>query len=235
MAVVGGSGGVGASCLAAALAVRATAAAKDCVLVDGIRLSGGLDVTLGMEQDRGLRWPELAGVSGAVDGLGLCARLPCRDGVRVLSFDRSRDVALPVDAAAEVLDGLAAASDLLVLDAPRPDVGLGEMLVRFADVVVLLAGTRIAELAAASAVAPLLVDGCDDVRLCVRSRGRGGEFADVVAEALDLPLTVVLRDEPGLDADLERGVPPGEHARGALASCADTLLLSLARGRRLAS
>ena len=74
--VAGGSGGVGASVLVAALGVRAVTAGRTAVCVDGQRLGGGLDVTLGLEQERGLRWPDLAGVRGQVDGRELLRRLP---------------------------------------------------------------------------------------------------------------------------------------------------------------
>src|SRR5665647_2748950 len=51
--VVGGSGGVGASVLTAAIAVRAAQADLRLVCLDGDRLGGGLDVTLGIEQEPG--------------------------------------------------------------------------------------------------------------------------------------------------------------------------------------
>jgi Mrp family chromosome partitioning ATPase len=62
--VVGGSGGVGASVLSAAIAVRAAQAGLRSVAVDGDRLGGGLDVTLGIERERGARWPDLPGPGG---------------------------------------------------------------------------------------------------------------------------------------------------------------------------
>src|SRR5450631_1669926 len=95
--VVGGSGGVGASVLTAAIAIRAAEAGMRPVALDGDRLGGGLDVTLGIEQERGVRWPDLAGARGRIDGDELLRRLPSVDGVGVLSFDRSRDVPMVAD------------------------------------------------------------------------------------------------------------------------------------------
>src|SRR5450759_5675681 len=96
--VAGGSGGVGASVLTAAIAVRAALAGLRPVCLDGDRLGGGLDVTLGIEQEPGVRWPDLAGVRGRVDGSELLRRLPSVDDVSVLSFDRARDVQLEAGA-----------------------------------------------------------------------------------------------------------------------------------------
>jgi secretion/DNA translocation related CpaE-like protein len=78
LAVVGGAcGGAGASTLATALALAARAATgTDVLLVDGDGWGAGLDLLLGAERAQGLRWPELAGVSGRVAGPALAAALP---------------------------------------------------------------------------------------------------------------------------------------------------------------
>lgn len=236
IAVVGGSGGVGASVLTAAIAVRAARSGLRTVCVDGDRLGGGLDVTLGIEQERGVRWPDLVGARGRIDGPELVRRLPSVDGVSVLSFDRARDVQLGAETVTEVLQALSVAVDLVVVDLPRPDhEGFGS-LAPGADSVLLLAGAGIRDLAGASAVAGHLIRACPDVWLCLRTAGRGSHFADTVAGALDLPLLAVVREEPSLAADLLHGIPPGSSARGGLAAAADTVLKQCADGtRRLAS
>src|SRR5450631_1703863 len=104
--VVGGSGGVGASVLSAAIAIRAAQAGLRTVCLDGDRLGGGLDVTLGIEQERGVRWPDLPGARGRIDGPELLRALPTVDGVAVLSFDRARDVRLAAEILHEVLAAL---------------------------------------------------------------------------------------------------------------------------------
>jgi septum formation inhibitor-activating ATPase MinD len=53
LVVVGASGGVGASTLAAAIAVRAAAADASVALVDGCPWGGGLDVVLGADRRAG--------------------------------------------------------------------------------------------------------------------------------------------------------------------------------------
>ena len=124
--VAGGSGGVGASVLTAAIAAKAGLCP---VALDGDRLGGGLDVTLGLEQERGARWPDLQGTRGCVDGPALLRRLPSVDGVCVLSFDRARDVPLASEIVQEVLRGLSGAVDVVVVDLPRPDHGIFAALV----------------------------------------------------------------------------------------------------------
>lgn len=85
IAFVPASGGVGATSLAAAVAVRGAAAGRRTVAVDLDRLAGRLDVVLGVEEQPGWRWPRLAGVAGLVDGGLLARQLPTADGVAVLA------------------------------------------------------------------------------------------------------------------------------------------------------
>jgi septum formation inhibitor-activating ATPase MinD len=68
------------------VAVRAAAAGRSSVVVDLDRLAGRLDVVLGIEQEEGWRWPDLAEVSGVVDGWQLLRQLPSVGGALALSF-----------------------------------------------------------------------------------------------------------------------------------------------------
>jgi secretion/DNA translocation related CpaE-like protein len=233
--VAGGSGGVGASVLVAALGMRAVTAGRTAVCVDGHRLGGGLDVTLGVEQERGLRWPDLADVRGRVDGADLLRRLPGVDGLPVLSFDRSSDVVPTEEAVREVVSALVAVVELVVLDLPRPDEPLFGPCMAVVDGVVLLGGAGVRQLAALSAVAPRLSSHCDEVWLALRSAERGGQLADVTAGALDLPLVALVPDDLSLEADLLHGIPPGSAARTALSVAADTILRQLLVAGRVAS
>jgi len=59
-------------------------------------------------------------------------------------------------------------------------------------------------------------------------RGAVGELsADVVAQALKLPLGADLPPEPGLARILSRGEPPGRRTRSPLARFADQLMTAL--------
>jgi len=230
--VVGGSGGVGASVLTAAIAVRAAQAGLRPVCVDGHQFGGGLDVTLGIEQERGVRWPDLAGARGRIDGPELLRRLPSVDGVQVLSFDRARDVPLVAEIVPEVLRALSGAADLVVVDLPRPDHEMFVALAPMVDALVLLAGSGIRDLAGASAIAEHLIEACPDVWLVLRTSGRGSHFAETVAGALDLPLLALVREEASLAADVLHGIPPGSSGKGALAEAADTVLARCVIGER---
>lgn len=232
IAVVGGSGGVGASVLTAAIAVRAAQAGLRPVCVDGDRFGGGLDVTLGVEQERGVRWPDLAGARGRIDGPELLRRLPSVDGVQVLSFDRARDVPLVAQVVTEVLRALSVAADLVVVDLPDPDHEMFAALAPLVGAMVLLAGSGIRDLAGASAKAEHLIGACPDVWLVLRTSGRGSHFAETVAGALDLPLLALVREEASLAADVLHAIPPASSGRGALAGAADTVLARCVIGER---
>lgn len=222
--ILGASGGVGASVLSCALAVRAAAAGLNVVAVDGVQLGGGLDVTMGVEGERGLRWPDIAGARGRVDGAGLVARLPRSDGVPVLSFDRGRDLVVDQQLVCEVLAALSVVHDVVVVDLPPPCCGTFDWFAVPCDDVVLLVGRAFRALAAAVTLARRLDASHADAWVCVRSPGRDHEFADAVSGALDLPLIGMLSDEGRLDVDLEHGLAPGSNDHGALAHVADQVL-----------
>jgi secretion/DNA translocation related CpaE-like protein len=239
--VIGGSGGVGATSLSAAVAVRAAAAGRRAACVDGDPLGGGLDVSFGLEQEPGLRWPDLARVRGTVDGDRLLDRLPRGAGVAVLSFERQVDLA-PGPAAEQVVLALRSACEVLVLDLPRAGGALHTTLVAAADAVLLLVGNGVHDLAAAQVMARRLSADCADLWLAVRCAGRtrpgdSDAFATSVAHALDLPLIAAFGTDPGLAADLLHGIPPGERSTGGLTLAADRMLAQalLAGGGRAAS
>jgi hypothetical protein len=122
--------------------------------------------------------------------------------------------------------------DVVVIDLPRPDHEIFAALAPSVDSMVLLAGAGIGDLAGASAISQHLTRACPDVWLCLRTSGRGSHLADTVAQALDLPLLAVVREEPSLAADLLHGIPAGCSAGGALAAAADQVLERCVVGAR---
>lgn len=175
IAFIPASGGVGASTLAAAVAVRGASAGRAVVAVDLDHVAGRLDVVFGVEQHPGWRWDALTEVIGVVDGTALGQRLPCAEGVRVLAHDRSRaalsaelgpngtddgagrgDSSPPVghgvavEAVSDVVSGLARAHDLTIVDLPR-DLTLVELVSGLVDAVVLVVGSHLSQVAAAAA------------------------------------------------------------------------------------
>jgi MinD-like ATPase involved in chromosome partitioning or flagellar assembly len=245
IAFVPASGGVGSSTLAAAVAVRACAAGRSVVAVDLDPLAGCLDVVFGLEQEPGWRWPELADVSGVVHGLGLADELPVSCGVPVLSGGRDGGWGLSsrLETLPDVVAGLADAHALTVLDLPR-DPAVLDAVALLVDAVVVVVGTQVPQLAAASAV----VSGVRGLLHRLRDAGRPWEaepllpiepwvvlrgrrieadLEDLVMDELDVPLVATVGDDRRVVADVAEGLPPGVHGRGDVVRAADELLLRL--------
>jgi septum formation inhibitor-activating ATPase MinD len=254
IAFVPASGGLGSSTLAAAVAVRAAAASRSAVLVDLDPWGGPKDVLLGVEQEPGWRWPQLADVAGVVDGQGLADELPVACGVAVLTrpgpglatrgawagdaFDQW------VDTVPDVVAGLADAHEVTVLDLPRDDRVLAAVAV-LVDAVVVLVGSHVPQLAAAATVVPemrTLLGGLREpggraweeapllpIEPWVVLRGNRVErdLESLVVDELDVPLVATVGDDRRLLAEVSEGLPPGARGRGAVVRAADELLLRL--------
>ncbi|HEX7105998.1 MAG TPA: septum site-determining protein Ssd [Acidothermaceae bacterium] len=89
VATIGGRGGAGASCLAAALAVTAGRMGDVVTFVDGDHLGGGADLLFGGEGAAGARWSDLAATRGRIPSRSLREALPSLAGLAVLSWDRA--------------------------------------------------------------------------------------------------------------------------------------------------
>lgn len=205
VAVVGGSGGVGASTLAAGLALAGVRRGLATALVDLDPLGGGIDLVLGAERASGWRWPRLAGARGEVgDVRGV---LPVVDGVTVVGMARGPDAGAPsAESVHAVLGSLGRHHALVVLDAGRSPVPAAAQAVRGAEHVALLAGTGVRAVAAASRTRAAL--DLSEAGVVVRTRG-GGPPGEVVADALGAPLWGTVPSSRRLAADGEEGEPPG--------------------------
>jgi len=254
VAVTGASGGLGASVLTAALAVRAVAAGRTACVVDLDPLGGGLDIVLGLEQTDGTRWGDLAALEGEADGESVLHTLPRADGVRVLSHDR-HGTGVPDTVVRALVDALVLVCDLVVLDLPRP----GRLPVGSppADHHLILAGTTLTHVAALSALLTSMApahpaagpptgrDGGPTVRagpvgpvgtvaVLLRGGGAGGadpaRMAPVVLRQLGAKVLGVIPDDRSVPADLAHGLPPGGRS-GPLAKALDPLLLEVLQSR----
>ncbi|MFE2156697.1 septum site-determining protein Ssd [Streptomyces lydicus] len=218
--VLGGRGGAGASTLAGALAVTAARAGRSTMLVDGDPLGGGLDVLLGGEKEKGLRWPAFAESRGRVAGGALAESLPHLHSLRVLSWDRGADVTIPPAAMRAVMAAARRRGGVVVVDLPRRvDEAAAEALAQV-DMALLLVSTELRAVAAAQRVATGVQRLLADVRVVAcgtPDRHGHGLPPDEVARLMDLPLAGELPWEVGLLGDLARGLPPGARARGPLA------------------
>lgn len=223
--VSGASGGLGASALAAAVALRGAAAGIRVAAVDLDALGGGLDVTFGVEQAAGLRWADLAGLDGAADGPALWGALPETGGVRVLSHSRDLVDPVPPDRVGSVVAALRADCDLVVVDLPLRAPG-GLAMAALADVLVLLAGAQLRQVAALTVTAPWLraaVRPDIDLVVCLRSERDDDDLSGFVTTQLGVPVLGVLADDRGLCGDLVHGIPPGSR-QGAVTSVADLVV-----------
>jgi MinD-like ATPase involved in chromosome partitioning or flagellar assembly len=264
IAFVPTSGGVGCSTLASAVAVRAAAAGRVAVAVDLDRFSGRLDVVLGLEQEPGWRWPDLAAVAGTVDGGRLLDELPTLGATpAVLTWpggqpagtagdpvglgsgtdDRLADVDDWLERSYDVVAGLVEVADVVVLDCPRDDRVLAA-LADLVDVVVLVAGAAVSQVAAAGVAVPLVRAVMDGVRLgagagstpacpplepwvVLRGVRVADELQDLIMDHLDVPVLGVVGDDRRLATDLAEGRAPGSGGRGPVVEMADRLLLRL--------
>lgn len=237
VAVLGGRGGAGATTFACALAVTAARSGRSALLVDGDPLGGGIDLVFGGELDAGLRWPDLVSTRGRVPAAALSGALPQMSGLSVLSWDRGRTGAVPVEALQAVLSAGLRSHRLVVVDLPRTLDEAGRCVLAAAGTTVLVVPTEVRAAAAASRVAGAVAALCADLRVVARGPSPAGLGGDEVARALGLPLLAELRREPGLELALERGEAPAQRGRGPLSAACTRLLdelLPLAGSRHAA-
>lgn len=222
LGVLGSSGGLGASTLTAALGLAAARAGGPVVCVDGHLGSGGLDVTACVEHHTGLRWGDLAGAKGEIDGQALISSLPRCGGARVLGAGPLGSTAPPDSVVRAVLRALRLEAALTLLDLPA-GAG-GDVFRESCDVLVLLSGVTARHLADAQAATTLAMRSCPEVWLVVRGGPRGAALPESIAAHLDLPLLARWPDDARVALDAERGRPPGESPRSRLAGLCEAVL-----------
>lgn len=224
LAVVGGSGGVGATTLSSALAVAAVGRRHRTLLVDLDPLGGGIDLALGGEAEAGLRWPDLARARGRLNGTSLTEALPRVGELSVLSWDRGADVEVPFDAARAVLDAMVRVCDVVVADLPRTGRPAAAHVAGRADELVVVVGSDVRAVASADRVLRTYRPLAGSVRAVVRGPSSDGLSAADVCTALSVDLAGELVAEPRVARDNRRGEPPGRRRRGPLATlCAELL------------
>lgn len=220
--VLGASGGVGASTLTAALAVRAHTVITDCRLSVAVDLDvrGGLDTILCLEHLDGLRWPDLERRGWVDTGRargGASSELPGDSQVRVLAGTGETVPDWPL--VAETLDRLGDEADLIAVDCgPRPQASLLSRL----DLLVVV--SRLCAKGAADAAAATRLCQLGRTRPLLLSRGTSRERSGAaLARELDLPFLAHLADDAVLARHAREGLPPGT-LRSGLDVVADELL-----------
>lgn len=203
--VVAGSGGAGASTLAAGLAQSGAASGLTTLLVDLDPVGGGPELLLGAEREPGRRWSDLWGVRGRIGADVLAGSLPCAHGVRLLTWGRGPTSALPAGAVEAVLDAARRSFDLVIVDLPRrPDAACLASLPRLRRVLVVVTNELRSAAAAERTLASL---GPLPSAAIVRRRPGGMSDLDT-AGLVGIPLAAGLRSDPELAAAAERGDAP---------------------------
>jgi secretion/DNA translocation related CpaE-like protein len=232
VAVVGGSGGAGASVLATALAMTARRRGLDVLLIDGDPLGGGVDLVLGWERRKGLRWPDLVDLRGRLNATALMSALPGLGSLAVLSFDRNELDGAPSPAMAAALDAGRRGRDLVVVDVPRCFDDASLLALSSADRCYLVVAAELRACAAASRVAAVVSRHCPALAVVVRTVIPGGLPATEVAEALELPLAGVMPPERARSRSWRAGQAPARTGRGPLAELCRSLLADLSPRHR---
>jgi len=222
VAVVGGAGGAGASCLAVGIAFEACRRGQRVLLVDGDPMAGGLDVLLGIEHVAGLRWPDLGTRDGPMTAHALADALPEVDGVRVLSC--GRDFATNETPVAQVLAAAMRGFDLVVCDVARHVDARGLEMVTRAALTVVVVPTDIRGVSGAQAVLRRLRPVTSAVTLVTSAR-RPGLSVDAIEDALETPVIGRLRLDPHLRAAIDQG--GGPHGSTALRRAAAPVLATV--------
>lgn len=222
LGVLGGSGGVGASVLAGALAATA-ARSGTALLVDLDPLGPGQARLVGVEEEQGVTWADLADSRGRLGGRALREAVPRREGLGVLGWP---DGPFATPEPALVRDVVTAAQrghDWVVLDLPRAaDPSVAGLATR-CDQVLLVVRSVLGGVSAAARMAERLRGEAPHAVLVVRTR-RGSPPGEDVARAVGLPLVAELKDQRRLDEQLDLGLGPVHHRRSPLAVTAAGIL-----------
>jgi secretion/DNA translocation related CpaE-like protein len=209
------------------------------LLIDADPLGGGVDLVLGGEDARGLRWSGIADTQGRVSSTALHDALPHLCDLSVLSFDRTDPAEVPESTMRTVLDAGCRINDVVVVDLPRRLDDAARMVLDRADLTLLVVPAEIRATAAAARVVAGAGLVAADLRVVVRGPAPAKLSAQTVAGCLGLPLAGELRAEPNLAVALERGVPPARRGRGPLATFCmgllDQALPQAATGRSAAA
>lgn len=220
--VIGGSGGAGATVLAAALG-QVAAASGPAMVVDLDPLGPGLDRVVGMEGRPGVRWDELCQTTGRLGAAALRESLPRRDGLGVLTWYAGRRGVLQPFAVREVLSAAQRGHETVVIDLPRTPDGVIEEVVARCDLVLVVALPTVSGLASAGRV----VSGLPEGRAGLVLRGAGLDDGDV-GRVVPAPVLVRMGDQRGLAESIDLGLGPIRSRRSPLARAAREILVRAA-------
>lgn len=213
--VVGSHGGAGATTLAAWLA-RTYSADHSTALLDLDPLSAGIDRWLGLNDEPGLRWPDLGEDNGSFVPGRLNAVLPKMGNLRVLSADHRGGVAHGLGERA--IAALSQVNSLCVLDLPRSVAGVQAFergWLEWCDVVLLVGAATSRGLVQMRQISQTMPPS---KRVIFVGNGvSGGAEAASLAQELRTTAVLPLRKLRNLNQDLEHGVRLGDRSRCSMA------------------
>jgi secretion/DNA translocation related CpaE-like protein len=218
--VLGGSGGAGASVLAAALAQVAGPAA---VLLDLDPLGPGLDRVFGLERADGVRWEDLGQTTGRISAQSLRDGLPRASAVGVLTWRSAPDGWPATFTVREALSAARRGHEVVVLDLPRSGGERWQETVSRCDRVLVVVRPTLAGVASAARLLARLPDR-RRARIVLRGVGLG---ASDVASALGVPVVADAGDNRRVSELVELGLGPVRGRRSALARAAAACLATL--------
>jgi secretion/DNA translocation related CpaE-like protein len=234
LALIGGSGGVGTSTVAAAMSFVAAQSGWRTLLLDCDPYGGGIDLLVGAERIPGRRWPQFAAARGTLGELD--GQLPAVHGVDVLAMGRPAASGMPANAlegdqVAAVVSSAARSHDLIVADLPRV-LGTGQLaLLQRADLALLIVRADVRGVAAARSLSDELTEITSRLVVLVRQPRAGRIDVETVADALTLPVVGTVAEEAGLRKSAEQGEPPGRSPRSQLGRlCRDLVAEQLTPG-----
>lgn len=215
--VVGGSGGAGATTFACALG-QSAAASGPALVIDADPLGPGIDRVLGLEEQQGVRWADLAHTSGRLGARALREALPRQGRLGVLTWAPSQPRRLDPAVVREVLSAAARGHQTVIVDLPRHE-GAAELVPRCDQLIVVVNPTVTGISSAAR-----LVEGLgEDIRAGVVLRGSGAD-PETVARAIGLPVIAEMSQQRGLVEAIDLGLGPLRSRRGPLAKAAHAAL-----------
>ncbi|UVS76601.1 septum site-determining protein Ssd [Actinokineospora sp. UTMC 2448] len=227
LAVVGGTGGAGASVFAAALALTALDAGEPTLLVDCDPLSGGLDLVLGTETTPGVRWPDIRLSSGRVSAASLHAALPGRTkgNARLTILSGARAGEGPTaDAVSAVVAAGRRTGETVICDLPRHPTEATRSALSSADLVAMVVPADIRSCAAAHRTMTTLRDHGAHPALVIR----GPSPSRLTPQEIAKTLSTRLLAKYTFDRDLPRLIDQGLfHPRPSLTRAAKTVLREL--------
>lgn len=183
IAVIPGSGGAGASTLAINLGLRAVSQGLSVLVIDIDPTGGGIDLTLGAEEQQGTRWCDIDPGSGRIAAGTLVNALPVFNGLSFLSHGRARVHVPEVEVLAAVVDAGRRGFDLVIVDLPRGLSPATELLISQADLSVIAVRNHVRSVAASASVREW-IRSVGGKTHCVVAAGHKGVSVPDVALAL---------------------------------------------------